>query len=311
MELCLTHADLDGAASYLLLNWYKEKKLPVKALPQSELPLYWKQHIVPCIEKFNKIYILDLSVGSTPELYDYKNVTIVDHHEESIFRKSAFKQAKTFLEESTSTCILLYKTLKRLSKSLALPKEKKLLLLGVDDYDNYSLHLPFSRELNYIFWSYTGDRIQKFYEEFKEGFNGFNAQQKNIIHFYKKRIDEILSSLQLYHRDLELGERTYKVVATFSNFAINDVADHILSTTNADIAIVVNLKTQKVSFRKSKTCMLNLAKFAQKIAQGGGHENAAGGILNDTFINFTRSLLPYEFQQHSPGRNRPSVSNIL
>jgi len=307
MEICLTHADLDGAVSYLILNWYKKKKIPARALSQTDLPLFWKQHIVPSIEKFNKIYILDLSVGVNPSLYDYDNVTIVDHHEASLLEKSKFKRARIFIEQATSTCLLLYKTLKRLSKDLSLTKKQKLLLLGADDYDNYTLHLPFSKELNYIFWSFTGDRLQKFYEEFKEGFTGFNLQHKNIIYFYKKRIDEILASLQLYVGKFNYKNNSFKIGATFSNFAINDVADFVLNNTKADIAIVVNVKSQKVSFRKSKKCNVNLAELAEDLAGGGGHESAAGGILNERFINFTKSLLPYEFQQHSPGGNRSPI----
>jgi len=221
-------------------------------------------------------------------------------------KKSFFKNARAYIQDSSSTCILLYKTLKKLDKKLSLDKDQKLLLLGADDYDNYTHHLPFSKELNYIFWSFNGDRLQKFCEEFKNGFKGFTSQQKNIIHFYKKRIDEVLSSLQLFCGKFKIGKSAYQVVATFSSFAINDVADFILSRVGADIAVVVNLKIQKVSFRKSKTCSVNLADMAGKLAGGGGHEKAAGGILNDTFINFTRSLLPYEFQQHSPGGNGSS-----
>ena len=128
-------------------------------------------------------------------------------------------------------------------------------MLGVDDYDNYTLHLPFSKDLNHVFWSFAGDRLQKFYDDFKDGFKNFTLQQKNLIHFYKKRIDEILSSLQLYSGSLKSEKNTYNIVATFSNFAINDVADFIINRTNADIAIVVNLNTQGLALESQETVL--------------------------------------------------------
>jgi len=37
-----------------------------------------------------------------------------------------------------------------------------------------------------------------------------------------------------------------------------------------------------------------MAKLAEKLCDGGGHDDAAGGSLNDTIINITKLLKPVE-----------------
>ena len=60
------------------------------------------------------------------------------------------------------------------------------------------------------------------------------------------------------------------------------------------MGIVVNLKTQSVSFRRAKNSAINVAKLAAKVADGGGHEAAAGGKLSDNFLNFTKIFKIYD-----------------
>jgi oligoribonuclease NrnB/cAMP/cGMP phosphodiesterase (DHH superfamily) len=298
-SICLVHADIDGAASYCVLCWYKNKRIPVKALSQSDFITFWKNSILKNIELFERIYVFDLNVGEHFELFDFSNVTIVDHHQESIANKLQYKRAKVFCEDSKSTATLLYRSLKQYKNEEFLTPERKLLLLAASDYDSYTFDLPFSKDLNYLFWSYQGDRVAKFYEEFNTGYRGFNDFQKNIISFYKKRLKETTDSLQIYYGEYNVGGKKYMIFSTFADFGINDVADFVLSTYKADICIVVNLKTNRVSFRKTKGCPVKLNQLANILSQGGGHEDAAGGILNDTFINFSKSLKLYEYTQHS------------
>ena len=202
-SICLVHEDIDGAASYCVLCWYKDKRIPVKALSQSDFIAFWKNSILRNIELFEKIYVFDLNVGDHFELFDFSNVTIVDHHQESIANKSQYKRAKVFCENSKSTATLLYKSLKQYKNEEFLTPERKLLLLAASDYDSYTFDLPFSKDLNYLFWSYHGDRVAKFYEEFNTGYKGFNDFQKNIISFYKKRLKETINSLQVYYGEYD------------------------------------------------------------------------------------------------------------
>ena len=302
-SLVITHTDIDGAVSYSILCWYKQIRLPVKPISQAEFATFWKTSILPNIAKFDKIYIFDLNVGDCIEQYDYSNVTIVDHHQESIQASHKIKQAKIFCQDCSSTSLLLYKTLKEIKKNEFITSRQKLILLAADDYESYAFSLPFTRDLNWLFWSYQGDRVSKFYEDFKHGFTAFTEQQKNLIAFYRKRLSNVLGDLKLFSGTIDSNKKQYKVISTFADFGINDVADHILKTVNTDIVIVVNLRSERVSFRKNKNCDVKLNRLAKILSAGGGHEDAAGGILNDTFINFSKSFNEYEFQQHTQGGN--------
>lgn len=302
-SLVLTHTDLDGAVSYSILCWYKQNRIAVKPVSQADLKTFWKNSLLNQIAEYEKIYILDLNVGDIYPDLDHKNVTIVDHHAESIEVASKFKHAKVFCEEYSSTAKLLYKTLKNINKKDFLTTKQKLILLMADDYEQYTFNISTTRDLNCLFWSYQGDRVSKFFDEFKDGFVGLTGQQKNIINFYNKRISNIIKDLKLFKTCIDVKDKKYTVVSTFAEFGINDVADYVLKTVDTDIVIIVNLKSERVSFRKSKKCDVKLNKLAKLLAGGGGHEDAAGGILNDTFINFSKSFNEYELCKHKQGGN--------
>jgi len=55
---------------------------------------------------------------------------------------------------------------------------------------------------------------------------------------------------------------------------------------------MINLKNNRVYLRKNRTVELNLGKFAQKICDGGGHEYAAGGKLNETVLALSKKFVP-------------------
>lgn len=288
-ELVITHTDLDGAASYCAVCWAHETRLPVKPLTTTDLPSFWRNSILKNIDKFKNIYICDICPEDSEMLYDFPNVTIIDHHASTIEKKNKFTKAVVIAQDAPSTCYLAYKHF-----NLKLNDYKKLLLLLANDYDSYEHKLSQSKLLNYLFWSYQGDRVSKFYEEFRDGFKGFNKFQKNIIKFYLKRLNDTLEKANIYKGVVEQNNSKYTISSTFADFAINDVAEYILNTTKSDIGIVVNLKSGKVSFRKRKGCECDLNVLAKNLAGGGGHSDAAGGILNDTFINFSKALLPNE-----------------
>ena len=128
--------------------------------------------------------------------------------------------------------------------------------------------------------------------DFNRGFSGFTDKQIGIIDFYNRKFDRTISELQLFEGLVPIGKRKYKFVSTFASECINEVAEHIIKSSNADIGIVVNLKSDRVSFRKAREVEFDLSALAEKISQGGGHKYAAGGQICDTFLAFTKMLSP-------------------
>ncbi len=86
--------------------------------------------------------------------------------------------------------------------------------------------------------------------------------------------------------------KNYNVVATFANYAINELAHFLIKKHNADISIIVNTQAKTVSFRRSKSCDADVSILAQKLCNGGGHAAAAGGKLTEQFASLTKQFTP-------------------
>ena len=252
------------------------------------------------IDSYTKVYFFDLDVSQNKELVsliDRDNVVIIDHHKSHIDNIHVYKKATTFIEEYSSTTRLLYKLFSKASPDIELTDAQKLLILMVDDYDAYKLVVPNSYELNILFWSYTGNRLGKFIDDFRTGFTGFNEQHHNMVTFYLKKLENIKRSLDVHVANIPIKGSDYRVVCAFADSCINDIADHIIKNYKSDIGMVVNVRTNKVSLRKDQSCEVDLSKLSTSLFdEGGGHEFAAGGILCDKFLEFTKLFKPMKLK---------------
>ena len=61
---------------------------------------------------------------------------------------------------------------------------------------------------------------------------------------------------------------------------------------DCDVCLMINLKNNRVYLRKNRKTDLNLGKFAQKVCDGGGHEYAAGGVLNENVLALSKKFTP-------------------
>lgn len=297
-EIIITDIDLDGAASALVWEWIGSNSnrviKPVRVLELSEkiINIYKNIDLEKC-----DVCIFDLDTSQCTDealhIIDNNNFTIIDHHTSHVKNKDIYKKANIFIEECTSCTKLIYKKYKEQLKDLSI--QQKMLIGLVDDYDSYRLKSGLSRGLNLIFWNYQGNKIEKFHKEYFEGFKNFTDKQINIINFYENKIKNITKSLELFEADIQISNHNVKIISTFASECINDVCQFIIDTHKADIAITVNLTSQKVSIRKHKDCNVPLDVFAKKIfTEGGGHHDAAGGMMCDRFATFSKTFKPLD-----------------
>jgi nanoRNase/pAp phosphatase (c-di-AMP/oligoRNAs hydrolase) len=288
-------ADLDAAGSFLTLTWlFKIQKIPFMVCTANrfrESFLEWQKNAN--INDYEKIFILDLDVSPSSDLIDRKNVVIIDHHDT---HKNEYKEATAIIDPTApSTCKLLYQKLyKKISQESLAPEQKYLILLA-NDYDSYQFKLKETRCLNTIFWNFQGNKVEKFCERFKNGFDKFTIEEDNICHFYQKRLERIKSELKIYTATIPISEKEYKFVSTFAEEFINDVAEYVLEKTKSEICLVVNLKTSKVSFRRTQDSTFDVAKLAQKLGkegESGGHQFSAGAGICDSLLEFSRLFKP-------------------
>lgn len=284
----ITDADIDGAGSYLCLKYaYKNTSISYTVTTTkkilTDISLF-------NFDQYDLVIICDISLGEQEiKLCDFKNVVVIDHHQDHIANAKFYKNAKTIIKEYTSCTKLIYDNFKLADK---INKNQKLLINLIDDYDCYKLELPFSKKLNQVFWSYTGDRVKKFEDDFKDGFYGFNSFHKNALKIIERNIKNFFNEQTIHIGNLKISGEDYKVAGVMITFSPNEIAEAIIDKYNIDFVIMINLKGKRVYLRRSQNCNLNMGKLASKIADGGGHDAAAGGILNDTIINITKKLKP-------------------
>ena len=284
----ITDADLDGAGSYLCLKEaYKDATVTYSVTTEKKFITdiaYFK------FEDYDLVIISDLNLKESEiRLCDLKNVIVIDHHAEHIELINNYKNAKPIIKDYPSCTKLVYDIFKLENK---LNKNQKLLVKLIDDYDSYTLKLPFSKPLNQVFWSYTGDRIIKFENDFKEGFYGFNQFQKNALKIIKNKIQRFFKEETIHRGNLKIGDKNYDVAGVMVTFSPNEIAEHIIKIYKVDFVLMINLPGKSVYMRRSKECSLNMGKLAAKLIDGGGHEDAAGGTLNESVINITKLLKP-------------------
>ena len=282
--------DLDGAMCQLMLRWlHGPENIEMRACNVSRLReelLKWL--MTHKFADYEQVVFADLDTTHVADLIDVSNATIYDHHHSHA--QSIYNKAKTNIIACKSAAEVIYRCNKTAFGKCFTPEKLKLMLL-VSDYDSYTLELKDSKNLSIVFWSQTGNRVDQFCKDFANGFKGFTQLQHNAIVLYHKKLQDILSNLQLFVGHIKEN----KVVSCFCDTAHNDVATHIIDVYKANVVMLVNPKTQTVSFRKHDDCKINLAELAAKLCEnGGGHEDAAGGKISENFLLFTKTLTPYE-----------------
>ena len=292
-----TDCDLDGAGSYLTFKWFTGKDIPYKVTRVADFRDCFSVWYNKNGNLYDQIYILDLDVSDYIDIVDKKNVTIIDHHKTHVDKKHLYKNANCIIKKYTSCTKLIYKTLSQLLPKASLTDAQKLIILYIDDYDSYQLKHDSSYCLNLLFWNYQGNRLNKFMDNFGNGFNGFSDNEKKIIKFYKNKLQHIIQNLNVHvASNVPIFGAKCKLVSVFADECINEVADHIIKNYKSDIGFVVNLTSNHVSIRRSSKCDVDLGKLAQKIIKGGGHEDAAGGIITKDFLSFSKIFSPMKIK---------------
>ena len=287
-EIIFTDLDLDGCCSYLAYSWLtqtRSKAITIKVSNLREKFLAWLKRNK--LSDYKTVYFFDLDTTEIKDLIDKKNVTIFDHHKS---HDEKYKNATTIIDKECTSCSkLIYRHYKN---SANLTNEQKKLIALANDYDCYELKFPESNKLNFLLWYKNGDKLQNFINDFEAGFHGFTNDQNKIISYHFYKFKKIRDSVILYKSTLKIAGKEYKFISTFGNEYVNDLCQYIIDNNDCDVCLMINLKNNRVYLRKNRTVELNLGKFAQKICDGGGHEYAAGGELNETVLALSKKFVP-------------------
>jgi len=295
-KMCFTDYDVDGATSYLLLTWFFKEQIPYEVCTVKSFKETFSKWLVNNNPDEYMIFILDLDVSKFKDLVDRKNVVIIDHHST---HNPEYVKAKSHVEIETSCAKLIYDKFK-VKNFASLTNAQKILMLLTDDYDSYTLQLKGSKDLNTLFWNNrnTDDGVENstfnaFIKNYKNGYHTPNLREQSVIKYYNTKLENVIKNLTIYKGEINIQNKVRSVYATFVDSCINDVGEYLIDNCKADIAILVNQKNNTISFRRNDNAEdLHIGKFAEVVAEGGGHEYAGGGIICEKFMDFTRLLKP-------------------
>lgn len=241
------------------------------------------------ISDFDTIYILDLDVSENCDLIDYKNITIIDHHQQSN-KNAQYKNATSLIKEYTSACKLIYNLYSKKYPNIKFNDKQKLLILLTDDYDSYTLKHNQSKILNSVLWG-SNNRFETFYNSFKDGFSSFTQQQLNIHKLAETEIKKEVDNISLFrNKNITIDNNVYDVMATYITNHVNEVADIIIKKYSPDLLFLINTKKHNINIRGKAT---NIDYIAKTICDGGGHKYAGGGVLTKQFLQLSKQLLPF------------------
>ena len=283
-----THSDLDGVVSYLVLCWIYNKKLSVTSTTPMKLDQDYNK-FVQSNKQYDKLYFMDLDVSKIGEKIDNKNTIVLDHHKTNLY---PFKNAITRIYNETSCAKLIYDTFFKTSEKKLSAAQKKLIALA-DDWDSATKTTPLSEGLNIVYHSMS-DKFNSFVEDYYNGFEQFDKFKQNTITLYKKHRKEYLDTLTPFFGKVEFeGQKDIKVGAVFCDKFVQECCDWMFTVHHVDVAIAVLIDQKRIAVRRNINCdKVDVSKFVQRIASGGGHEAAAGGNLTDEFVEFTKMLKP-------------------
>ena len=284
-----TDTDLHGAGATLVLKWlYKDAKT-FSINDVSEYTFTGKfKGAEQSLDHYDKIFVVDLDL--TPEqikLADHHNVVVIDTHKGHIKHKHLYKEAKIIIDDSYYSCVNLM--LDKFSKHLQhLTDKQKELLKYISTYDWYNTKHKESLKLIAIYYNLNSPKTEKFIAAFIDGYREFTIHEKNAIKLYFKKFKDQIDSGQVFTGMI----KDYSIVATFANYAINELAHFLIKKYSTDISIIVNTQAKTVSFRRSKESDVDVSILAKKICEGGGHAAAAGGKLTEQFASLTKTFAP-------------------
>ena len=281
---------IDGACSYLIMRWLRGDNIEVRYTTAKRFRQdFVEWQIAAGVTTYDKIFVVGLDVSKCIDVIDMCNVVVVDHHDTHVEHKHLYNNAKTAITYTTSTTRLLFRLFREELIKRLTPQQLQLIAL-VNDHVSGTRALAASSGINALYWSYSGDRLQRFAHDFANGFQSFNAHQKASISLYNKKLAHLINDLEIFQGNIPFRGINNKILSTFATTSYDEITHHLLAEYQGDIAIIVNLEARAVFMKKSLKCAVPLGKLAERLCDGGGSDNHAGGSVTDKFLDFCKTL---------------------
>lgn len=302
MYKLLTHTDLDGVSCAVLakLAWGENVDITFCRNPADVTKTLLKMYEKEAWKEYNLIYVTDLSFDANilQECKKFKNILrLFDHHETAVepFRPY-FKWATVEVEcNGRLTCgtELFYQYLfdKKLVGNREFFVEQVRLFdtwdwyRGTSDLPRYLSNVVLKLGLQYFLRTFA-ERLK--YRDVNE-LTIFNQYERDILLFDEERETKDVSAFlkQVYICDVESedicpDETEFKVGVIFNGSYYSSIlGNDMCRDLGVDIAFMVNLNRGRVEVRTARDD-IDLGQMMQMFYNGGGHQKAAGGVLDIT-----------------------------
>jgi hypothetical protein len=277
-----TNCDLDGVASTIILgNAFAKSNFDYQCVFFGDFEKKYTDWFNENSNKYDKIFIVGIPLDqNTINKIDDKKVIIISDKKENIKVYDS-----TLIDDDTTSCTkLLYKKFK---DKFEFSSDLKKLIVYVDDYNSYELKTREAKILNGLFRKSGNNRFYNFVNKFWSGYQELSESELRLSSSFYKDLNSELENLCLYQGEY----KGHSVIATFAKGSANEIANSLLDNYDYEIAIIVNVNTQFVSFRKKRNSSADIKFMAENICNGGGSVNSSGGKLTQKFLDFTTTLI--------------------
>ena len=277
-----TNCDLDGVASTIILgNAFAKSNFDYQCVFFGDFEKKYTEWFDENSNKYDKIFIVGIPLDqNTINKIDDKKVIIISDKKENIKVYDS-----TLIDDDTTSCTkLLYKKFK---DKFEFSSDLKKLIVYVDDYNSYELKTREAKILNGLFRKSGNNRFYNFVNKFWSGYQELSESELRLSSSFYKDLNSELENLCLYQGEY----KGHSVIATFAKGSANEIANSLLDNYDYEIAIIVNVNTQFVSFRKKRNSSADIKFMAENLCNGGGSVNSSGGKLTQKFLDFTTTLI--------------------
>ena len=236
-----TNCDLDGVASTIILgNAFAKSNFDYQCVFFGDFEKKYTEWFNENSNKYDKIFIVGIPLDqNTINKIDDKKVIIISDKKENIKVYDS-----TLIDDDTTSCTkLLYKKFK---DKFEFSSDLKKLIVYVDDYNSYELKTREAKILNGLFRKSGNNRFYNFVNKFWSGYQELSESELRLSSSFYKDLNSELENLCLYQGEY----KGHSVIATFAKGSANEIANSLLDNYDYEIAIIVNVNTQFVSFRK-------------------------------------------------------------
>ena len=270
----LTHADLDGISSYIVLSdCFKEQVSTFKVTGYQKIQL----NLEKLAFNYSNIVITDLSLSDEDIKYvedSFKNAVIIDHH------KDIETSCEKLINLDYCGAVLTAGFCKRFGYKPS--ADIRRLLKYTQDYDCWIHKYPESRILNFIYWDMGPFQFEKMYCE-------------GVVEKWKE--------MPLYNRGLELEKKVKNEILAAENYNVEGIRVIFIENHVSDVSFyfpedhfIILRSGGKFSLRSKK---LELSALYEELSEYcsniGGHKQAGGGTLldKDNFIKVVECFVEY------------------